>query len=168
MGKIQQCKICQTSHKDSFINDKKRICIKCTEDKVTLNRIRSKERYHSNPTYKENTKNNARNWKKNNYFEYKLKSAEYRAIKGNYSFNIDKQDLIDLLKTQNNKCFYSGIDIQNDFSIDRMNSLIGYEKDNIVLTHFRVNAAKNDMMIDDFLQMIKTIYEYNFGLSKKK
>lgn len=46
--------------------------------------------------------------------------------------------------------------------IDRLNSNIGYTKDNSVTCCKYCNAAKNTMSVNEFKNWIKRVYEYNF------
>jgi hypothetical protein len=49
----------------------------------------------------------------------------------------------------------------NTLSIDRINSNLGYLKDNIVLVTAIVNSMKNELSEENFLFLIKQITNYN-------
>lgn len=83
--------------------------------------------------------------------------------------------LLELYEKQNGKCFYTGKDLTISFnsgkqadtamSIDRINPLKGYSKDNIVLCGCRTNVSKSDMSQKEFYEMCKMVY---FNLKDKK
>jgi hypothetical protein len=64
------------------------------------------------------------------------------------------------------KCYYSGIDLTwepnelNTVSLDRIDNTKGYIKDNIVLTTWNINCAKNDLTKEEFLNMCKNVTRY--------
>ena len=94
-------------------------------------------------------------------------SAKSRCKKENIIFSITTQDLIDLYKTQNGKCYYSGKQMsyqggdKDKMSIDRINSSKGYIKPNIVLCCWQVNDMKNNYSQNDFLFLCKQIYNFS-------
>jgi len=120
----------------------------------------------------------ARRQGKNNRIEYGLAVfneiyATYKqeARKRNYDFNLTRDEFKSLTK-QN--CFYCGTKPSNikrrkdkwgeyvHNGIDRKDNNSGYTLDNCVASCKRCNQAKNDMTIDDFLEWINRVYNYNF------
>tara|TARA_Y100000389_G_scaffold21665_1_gene18587 strand:+ start:2822 stop:3994 length:1173 start_codon:yes stop_codon:yes gene_type:complete len=79
-------------------------------------------------------------------------------------FSITDEFIIELGKKQNNKCVYSGreldwfINAPNKVSIDRINSSKGYVEDNVQLVCELANQAKNDMIHQNFLKFIRELY----------
>jgi len=84
---------------------------------------------------------------------------------------ITKDDLIELYDKQNGYCALSGIKMEHtinnnesfienkyNISIDRINSNIGYVKDNIQLVCWIINQMKSDTDPDLFIELIKKIY----------
>ena len=78
--------------------------------------------------------------------------------------DITLEDILELKEKQNNKCIYSGRELiwkrkfHNKASIDRIDSLKGYTKDNIqLLTHFS-NQAKSNKTQKFLLEWIKDSY----------
>ena len=69
------------------------------------------------------------------------------------------EDYIELLK-QEYKDYYTGLIPENyeDYSIDRIDSNLGYVEGNIVITTTRVNVAKNDMTTEEFKKLISDLY----------
>jgi hypothetical protein len=81
----------------------------------------------------------------------------------NREFNINLQDLENLWEIQKGLCFYTNkpmlfeLGNENSVSIDRINSNIGYVKDNIVLCKKQVNIMKNDATIDQLIEFSQDI-----------
>lgn len=78
-------------------------------------------------------------------------------------FDIKPDDIKELIAKQNNKCVYTGYELEwsynNNYkvSIDRIDSSKGYTKDNIQLVCFIVNQAKSDLSDDVFIDMCQKI-----------
>ena len=94
-------------------------------------------------------------------------SARKRKEKGREDcgdITITDEFIITLGKKQNNKCIYSGreldwfINAPNKVSIDRVDSTKGYVEDNVQLVCELANQAKNDMTHQNFLKFIKELY----------
>jgi hypothetical protein len=102
--------------------------------------------------------------------------AGYRSIYARYranaksrkmSFNIDFDNAISIMKSN---CNYCGIEPSNLFwksyynvkynGIDRVDNLIGYEKNNLVSCCKMCNIAKNNNSEKDFLDWIKRINKF--------
>ena len=131
--------------------------------------------FFNNKTCKECSRKNAR---KNYAFKkehptleivakVKIKSAKNRARQKKLSFSLTVEDFLQLYVVQNGNCFYSGLPLSlnigtpNIISIDRLDSNLGYDINNCVLTTYIVNVMKNDSSVDDFLNMCKIITENN-------
>lgn len=102
-----------------------------------------------------------------------LSSIKRCAKLRNIEFNIDTNFLSELYERQNKKCAISGIDLiiytknsmekyknKTTASIDRIDSLKGYTKDNVWFVHKHINIMKLDYTIKELLFLIKKIYEY--------
>ena len=69
-------------------------------------------------------------------------------------------DILELKKKQNNKCIYTGQELNwkqntiNKASIDRIDSNKGYVKNNIQLVSHLINQAKSDLKHNEFLLLI--------------
>ena len=76
-------------------------------------------------------------------------------------------ELFEAYTQQNGKCYYTGhtlVDrhlIFGGVSIDRIDCSRSYEKGNVVLTWSRLNSARNDMDIDEFILMCRTVARAN-------
>lgn len=76
-------------------------------------------------------------------------------------YNLTLEYIKELLLKQEYKDYYTGQVPENyeDYSIDRIDSNLGYIEGNIVITTNRVNAMKNDMSIEEFKKLISDIYK---------
>lgn len=90
-------------------------------------------------------------------------SAKKRKI--DFDNNINAEYLWDLYLRQNKKCALSGIDIDfynnKNASVDRIDSLKGYTKENIQLVDKIVNNIKMDLDQDVFIRICGMVYERN-------
>lgn len=101
----------------------------------------------------------------NFYFQYTINRLRKKSFIKNIPFKLIKEDLINKLKEQKNKCYYTGIKIKrnpgvfeyNSISIDRKDPLKGYTKDNVVLCCFAINSFKGMMNENEFKNFIKKI-----------
>ena len=76
-------------------------------------------------------------------------------------YNLTLEYIKELLLKQEYKDYYTGQVPENyeDYSIDRIDSNLGYIEGNIVITTNRVNTMKNDMSIEEFKKLISDIYK---------
>lgn len=76
-------------------------------------------------------------------------------------YNLTLEYIKELLLKQEYKDYYTGQVPENykDYSIDRIDSNLGYIEGNIVITTNRVNAMKNDMSTEEFKKLISNIYK---------
>lgn len=101
-------------------------------------------------------------------FFYSIKNG---AKKRNINFNLTIEDIWQLFLDQNRKCRLSGqniffqkfrLDNNASASLDRIDSLKGYYKENVQWVHKSINYMKQSMDNKEFLDNIKKIYEHNF------
>lgn len=160
--KKKMCFVCGTDDPEDFLcyNAKKR-CDECTDNNPkTYKNLSEEER-------KEKIKASS-DWSKYNPLRTKLLGARARARAKGIEFELDEEFIINLHQKQSGKCFYSGIPISVDFaeeinvfSIDRINSKLGYVKDNVCLTNKHINTMKLNLTLDEFFYYIKAIYEHS-------
>ena len=76
-------------------------------------------------------------------------------------YNLTLEYIKELLLKQEYKDYYTGQVPENyeDYSVDRIDSNLGYIEGNIVITTNRVNAMKNDMSTEEFKKLISDIYK---------
>jgi hypothetical protein len=160
--KKKMCLVCGTDDPEDFLchNGQKR-CDECTDKNPksykNLNLEERKEKIKA-----------AREWAKVNQLRVKLLGARNRAKLKGIEFDLDEEFVINLYHKQNGKCFYSGLPISMDFnnevnifSIDRIDSNLGYLKDNICLTNKHINTMKLNLSLEEFFHFIKSIYEFS-------
>lgn len=105
-----------------------------------------------------------------------ISKSYFSAVKANskirnLEFTITIEDVWEQYIKQNKKCLLSGVDLcfvrnykfdckLQTASIDRVDSKLGYTKDNIQIIHKDVNQIKWDLTEENFLQLIEKIYNY--------
>ena len=147
------CVICGDSEIYNFYPKRKNKC------KVCL----SKE--YKNRGDKDEYIKKQKEWRSNNLIHYRVMSAKHRATRKGFVFEITDDDIVEKLKSQDGKCFISKKPISMNekdwysLSLDRLDSDIGYTKENtIVVTKF-VNISKNDLSLDLYLKLLKEVCE---------
>jgi hypothetical protein len=77
----------------------------------------------------------------------------------NYDSNIDAKYLYDMYLRQDGKCAITGmpIDLTTDASVDRIDSMKGYTKDNIWWVKKEINLMKNNLSLEEFILLCKMV-----------
>lgn len=92
-----------------------------------------------------------------------LLNAKKSAIKRNNEFELEILDIVDMWNQQLNICPYSGIIMTlesgkfNTVSIERIDSKIGYTKDNTILVCSAINRMKSDFEFNEFYNLCKSV-----------
>lgn len=92
-----------------------------------------------------------------------LLNAKKSAIKRNNEFELEILDIVDMWNQQLNICPYSGIVMTlesgkfNTVSIERIDSKIGYTKDNTILVCSAINRMKSDFEFNEFYNLCKSV-----------
>ena len=115
--------------------------------------------------------------------EEAILKVQYSHLKQrNKKFNGDIIPYEEYKKKVKDKCFYCGLEYSREIEdrcerkdgkklsntiiringLDRIDSNIGYTSENTVTCCKYCNVAKSTMSIDDFMDWIKRVYEYNF------
>ena len=88
------------------------------------------------------------------------------AHKRNIVFDISREELDKLFQQQNKKCKYTNLDLifethrkKGNASLDRIDSNLGYIKNNLQWVHKDVNRMKWDIPHEDFIKICKLITE---------
>ena len=95
-----------------------------------------------------------------------LRNAKNSAKKRNNEFDLTIQDIVDCWNNQYQICAYSGIDMTleanklNTVSIERIDSNIGYTKDNTILVCQAINRMKSDFSYDDFYRLCSSVAKF--------
>jgi hypothetical protein len=96
----------------------------------------------------------------------KIKAA---AKKRKIQFKITREEMDEIFQKQNGKCLYTNMDLffetsgkKGNASLDRINSSLGYIKENVQWVHKKVNIIKWDLTHEEFVNFCKTVTEnYN-------
>lgn len=100
-----------------------------------------------------------------------LRDAKSHARKRNMEFDLLLSDLEFILSAQRNKCALSGLEFGKDNlpSLDRIDSKLGYTKENVQLVHIKVNIMKSNFDQYEFIELCGFITTYSkAGKTKKK
>jgi len=105
-------------------------------------------------------------WKRR--FTIMLERAQNRSKKRNHpQVTLTIRDLLELLKAQDNKDFYTGRELdltqvgnEQAVSLDRLDSTKPYEKGNVVLTTWGINKAKQRLSVEEFVEQCKEVIEH--------
>jgi hypothetical protein len=160
LNKLKICSVCSTNDQSAFIMyNKTKYCDTCysKNPKLYFNLTDEEKRIQIAKS---------RDWVRNNPIRTKLSAAKNRAKLKNLEYDLDEPFILELFEKQNKKCHYSGLPISLDyeiniFSIDRIDSNVGYTRDNVCLCLANVNTMKLDMTIEDFFGIIEAIYKHS-------
>lgn len=106
-----------------------------------------------------------------------LPTRKHRGRKSKLTFNISVEYLNNLYEEQNHICALSGISLEPDLnltmqqqnlSIDRINSNIGYEEGNIQWVDKRINMMKGSLSNEEFIELCIKVAEYNNKLKETR
>lgn len=124
------------------------------------NAIKTEFGYKTNASIKK--LNSDEKTKDNIIAQYLLKKSSHckRRRSKILEYNLTADYIKELLLKQEYKDYYTGLipESYEDYSIDRIDSNLGYIEGNIVITTNRVNAAKNDMTTEEFKKLISDLY----------
>ena len=85
---------------------------------------------------------------------------KHNAIHRNINFDLTQEDLEDIYQQQEGKCYYTGRELSKEtWSPDRIDSSLGYTKDNVVLCLWDVNRMKTNYSIEEFVNLCKLVAE---------
>jgi len=143
-------------------------CSSCGKLRTYKNKKSYKVAVETNSKCQSCTNKNAGKYEGIPYSWYNAKKSQsvYREL----TWNITIEHIWSLYVEQDGLCALSGLPIGwgkevratgHTVSIDRIDSSIGYEPDNIQLVHKVCNSMKNDLSMDEFLNFIKHISQWN-------
>lgn len=161
MKKEYKCKVCYSTDKEDFYISYKNKCKKCKL-------IECSEKYRNRTDKKEYIKKQAE-WVNKNIIRFRLLAAKNRAERDGLEFSLSKEIIEEKLKLQGNKCFISKMPISfetrnpHSLSIDRIDSNLGYTKENTIIVTKFINICKNDYCLDIFYNLLK---EACLGINK--
>lgn len=144
-------------------------CPQCGESQSYLRKNYAEESLRLGKVCKKcsnrNTDNSHRGWHRGvrvSWFNKFKSSAELRNIP--WSLTLD--DVADAMQKQDNRCSLTGWDIsfpdwghsqEAPASIDRIDSTLGYTKDNIQLVVRKVNMMKQQYSQEEFIEVCKAV-----------
>ncbi len=104
-----------------------------------------------------------------------LRNAKKSAVKRNQEFSISIEDIVECWNKQNKICPYTGREMSleagklNTVSIERIDSKVGYTKDNTVLVCQAINRMKSDFTLQEFFDLCSDVTHFigddNFKLA---
>ncbi len=101
--------------------------------------------------------------KNKNIIMVRLGEARRKSKKRKFKYELNKEFILDLLEKQSYQCALTGQKFKSDlsdFSIDRINSNIGYEKSNVHLVLQEINVSKWDLSLDDYISLCKKVVNF--------
>jgi hypothetical protein len=147
-----------------------KVCFRCKEEKsydLFFKHHQTSDGHHSwckNCCTKGNNKSRA---KQNSTIQGRakifLQNARKSALKRGQDFVLSIDDIIKCWEDQNQICAYSGRKMTleagklNTVSIERIDSKIGYTKDNTILVCQAINRMKSDFGFDDFYDLCRDV-----------
>lgn len=90
----------------------------------------------------------------------KWNSIQNNAKNRSLDFLITKEFIWTLLTNQNNKCYFTGLDIDyvsGTASIDRIDNNLGYTEDNVIMVHKDINLMRNKFSVEYFINLCKLV-----------
>lgn len=108
----------------------------------------------------------------NRIMQERFLAAKLRSSKKEIAFDISEEYLHELLLNQQGKCAITGIELTFDLgkgrkytnvSIDRINSNLGYIKDNVQLVCMVINQMKSDLTLEELKYFCKKLIDYSDG-----
>lgn len=173
MENLIKSKICtkcgKSKHVDLFYKrgdgGYKSECRKCSRIASDNWKKNNSENYKKSLKEKYNSRSNEERirWKKNNPLAYLCCSAKSNAKRYSREFKINKEYLQSLWEEQHGLCYYTNkpmlytVSCDDAVSIDRVDSSKGYIIGNIVLCRYRINVMKNNVSIQNLLQISEDI-----------
>ena len=111
-----------------------------------------------------------RNRRRREPLKYLLRDAKQHAKAKNREFDLTLEVLKEILELQLNRCVFTGLifDDQNPISLDRIDSLKGYSKENIQMISIRANKMKSNMNDNEFIDYCRLIVAFSEAGEKRK
>lgn len=143
------CKICGETNPDEFYSGYKTICKRC----------KNKQAWGREKKFVQD---------KNNMASVLYQRTKESFIRRNSvsEHAITEEDIQNQLTLQNYKCKYTGVDLcygkgkLYQPSVDRIDSSLGYTRDNICIVSVAINDAKNDLSMEEFKHAYNNINNF--------
>lgn len=107
------------------------------------------------------------------HLRLRFSNIRSRCIRLEKEFTITIDEFLNQWANQNGKCYYTGLNLNykpkldNSFSVDRIDSSMGYTKENTVFCITWVNSMKSDATIIEFVEMCRLIVNHSDSLIGK-
>jgi hypothetical protein len=150
-----------------------KICFKCKETKNTSLFFKHKQTgdgFHSWCKECCNEGNAKSRAKLNSTIEGRakvfLRNAKKSAEKRKQEFTLTVNDIVDFWNKQKGICPYTGRKMEleaghlNTVSIERINSSVGYTKENTILVCQAINRMKSDFLFEDFFDLCSDVVKF--------
>lgn len=110
------------------------------------------------------------NQRKRNPLRFLFRDAKAHAKAKNRLFDVVLEDLYEILESQNNQCALTGILFSEDNlpSLDRIDSEIGYIKENLQFVCIKVNIMKSKFTQIEFIELCRIVVAYSEAKQGKK
>jgi len=95
-----------------------------------------------------------------------LRNAKNSANKRKQEFSLEINNIVDFWNKQDKICAYSGLEMTleagklNTVSIERIDSNIGYTKENTILVCQAINRMKSDFSYEDFYMLCQSVAKF--------
>lgn len=102
------------------------------------------------------------------YFNDRQRRLKTKCLNGTITYNLSPGYLYELYKIQDGKCFYTGLEMNNNIgkglqpdsiSTDRIDPNKGYTTGNVVLCQNRINTVKSNLTLDEIKEYMPAWYE---------
>ena len=150
-----------------------KVCFRCKEEKsydLYFRHHQTSDGYHSWCKSCCRLGNNKSRDKLNSTIEGRatvfLRNARNSAKKRNQEFSLEVSDIVDFWNEQAGICAYSGREMTltagqlNTVSIERIDSTIGYTKNNTILVCQAINRMKSDFTFEDFYELCRDVADF--------
>jgi hypothetical protein len=95
-----------------------------------------------------------------------IRNANRRVAKNGHALLLSVDDIVELWDKQSGICAYSGMEMTfasnelNTMSLERIDSSIGYTKENTILICHAINRMKSNFGIDDFHKLCYVVSSF--------
>ena len=103
-----------------------------------------------------------------------LRTCSTSAMSRGQKCTITRQDLIDLWEEQQGRCYYSDLlmetkpALNTSVSVERLDSNVGYTRENTVLCCNAIIRMKTDFTVNEFIHFCKSVSENYKSLPKSE
>jgi len=171
------------------MNIETKLCPRCSQEKSLTEFYYNQHKNRYATKCKSCTSHNTKKWQEKLFYStnpkdmleatfYKIsQSSRSNAKTKRIEYSLSIQNLRDIYKNQEGKCFYTGIPmalrtihhLDRDpllISLDRYSSTLGYTKENTVFCCWGVNALKGYHSANTFYDTLKLLYESSKTMGK--